>query len=59
MVHAVTHIQSGRIYACKILRKQLSSVQRKYLLTEVSALKRVSDHPNVATLHEVWLRFSQ
>lgn len=52
VVHLVTHTQSGRVYACKILRKQ-SKLNQQHIMTEIEALHHVDSHPNIATLHEV------
>ena len=59
VVHSITHIRTGKVFACKILRDDASAQQRKHLLAEVSALFRVRKHPNIVTLHEARIRYCQ
>ena len=57
VVHLVTHAQSGRIYACKILRNHASKLQQQHIMAEVETLHRVDSHQNIATLHEVSMAY--
>lgn len=52
-VYKVKSINNQKIYAEKRLKKRYRSLEEVRNLTEVSALKLLSRHPNIITLHSI------
>ena len=54
VVCAATHKQTGEMYAIKSLDKSHPEYNLDEVRNEVNVLARVCDHPNIATLYEVY-----
>ena len=52
-VYKVKSIKDQKIYAEKRLKKRYRSLEEVRNLTEVSALRLLSRHPNIITLHSI------
>ncbi|XP_065605825.1 MAPK/MAK/MRK overlapping kinase [Cyrtonyx montezumae] len=47
------NLRDGKYYACKCMKQHFKSIEQVNNLSEVQALRRLSPHPNILTLHEV------
>jgi renal tumor antigen len=52
-VIAAQSLKSGKMVAIKCMKAHFSSLEQVNSLREIQALKRLSPHPNIVTLHEV------
>ncbi|XP_015720936.2 MAPK/MAK/MRK overlapping kinase [Coturnix japonica] len=46
-------LKDGKYYACKCMKQHFKSIEQVNSLCEIQALRRLSPHPNILTLHEV------
>ncbi|NXH65513.1 MOK kinase, partial [Hydrobates tethys] len=46
-------LRDGKYYACKHMKQHFESMEQVNNLREIQALRRLSPHPNILTLHEV------
>ncbi|KAM9294316.1 MAPK/MAK/MRK overlapping kinase [Gastrophryne carolinensis] len=46
-------LKDGNYYACKKMKQHFKSIEQVNNLREIQALRRLSPHPNILTLHEV------
>jgi serine/threonine protein kinase len=53
-VYSATHKQTGEIYAIKSIDKSHPEYSFEDVCNEVSILATVCDHPNIASLYEVY-----
>lgn len=54
VVYSATHLQTGEIYAIKSLDKSHPEYSFEDVCNEVQILAAVCDHPNIASLYEVY-----
>ena len=52
-VLSAQNIKSGEMVAIKCMKQTFNSIEQVNGLREIQALRRLSPHPNVVTLHEV------
>ncbi|KAJ6527737.1 kinase-like domain-containing protein [Mycena capillaripes] len=53
IVREARHLETGEVYACKIINKKLIQGKEDLVRTEIAVLKRVSGkNPNIVTLHD-------
>ncbi|KAJ7918174.1 Pkinase-domain-containing protein [Mycena leptocephala] len=53
IVREAIHINTGDVYACKIINKKLMEGREYLVRNEIAVLKRISSgHPNIVTLHD-------
>ncbi|NWQ74611.1 MOK kinase, partial [Columbina picui] len=49
----ILSLRNGKYYACKHMKQHFESLKQVNNLREIQALRRLSPHPNILTLHEV------